>query len=159
MPLLRGVLEYDPTENASATIEVDHEDQLEHSYSLEAVLQGVERTGGKLSYWTQITPTWEGYVEGGGAYLSDSNGETSLGGSVAWRPFRVIDMQLALALDAMHYQDFSPYYYSPEIDVGTTLSLMGRVPICARSRSSTTAAAAPASRRRRASPTSVPRTA
>jgi tetratricopeptide (TPR) repeat protein len=129
MPLLRGALEYDPTENASATIEVSHEDQLEHSYSLEAVLQGVERTGGKLSYWTQITPTWEGYVEGGGAYLSDTNGEASLGGSAAWRPFRTVDMQIALALDAMHYQDFSPYYYSPEIDIGTTLSLMGRVPL------------------------------
>ncbi len=93
------------------------------------MLRGVQRTGGKLSYWTQITPTWEGYVEGGGAYLSDENGEVSLGGSVAWRPFRVIDAQIALALDAMHYEDFSPYYYSPEVDVGSTVSLMGRVPV------------------------------
>ena len=93
------------------------------------MLRGVQRTGGKLSYWTQITPSWEGYVEGGGAYLSDSNGEASLGGSVAWRPFAAIDAQLALALDAMHYQDYSPYYYSPDIDAGATVSVMGRVPI------------------------------
>ncbi len=129
IPLLRGVVEYAPSEDAVAAVEIAHEDQLERSYSLESVLRGVERTSGKLSYWTQITPTWEGYVEAGGAYLSDSNGEASLGGSVAWRPFRAIDMQIALALDAMHYEDFSPYYYSPEIDVGTTVSLMGRVPI------------------------------
>jgi tetratricopeptide (TPR) repeat protein len=128
-PVGRAVLEYAPDESAVAAVEIAHEDQLERSYSLEGVLRGIQRSSGKLSYWTQITPTWEGYVEGGGAYLNDSNNEESLGGSVAWRPFRAIDMQIALALDAMHYAEFSPYYYSPEVDVGGTVSLMGRVPI------------------------------
>jgi hypothetical protein len=128
-PVGRGVLEYAPDENAVAALEIAHEDQLERSYSLEGVLQGVQRSSGKLSYWTQITPAWEGYVEGGGAYLTDSNGEASLGGSAAWRPFAGIDMQIALALDAMHYKDYSPYYYSPQIDVGATASVMGRVPL------------------------------
>lgn len=128
-PVGRVVAEYAPDEGAVAALEIAHADQLERSYSLEGVLEGVQRTSGKLSYWTQITPTWEAYVEGGGAYLTDSNSEASLGGSVAWRPFRAIDMQIALALDAMHYADFSPYYYSPEVDVGGTVSVMGRVPI------------------------------
>ena len=127
--LARGVLEYAPDENAVAALEVDHGDQLEHSYSLESVQQGIGRTGGKLSYWRQLSRAWEGYGEVGGAWLSDSNGEIAMGGSVAWRPFPAVDVQIALALDAMHYQDASPYYYSPDVDLGGTLSLMGRVPI------------------------------
>jgi tetratricopeptide (TPR) repeat protein len=127
--LARGVLEYAPDENAVAALEVDHGDQLEHSYSLESVQQGVARTGGKLSYWRQLSRAWEGYGEVGGAWLSDSNGEVTMGGSVAWRPLPAVDVQIAMALDAMHYQDVSPYYYSPDLDLGGTLSMMGRVPI------------------------------
>ena len=127
--LARGVLEYAPNENAVAALEVDHGDQLEHSYSLESVQQGIARTGGKLSYWRQLSSAWEGYGEVGGAWLSDSNGEIAMGGSVAWRPFPAVDVQIAVSLDAMHYQDLSPYYYSPDIDLGGTLSMMGRVPI------------------------------
>jgi hypothetical protein len=127
--LARGVLEYAPSEDAVAALAVDHGDQLEHSYSLESVQEGISRTGGRLSYWRQISSAWEAYGEVGGAWLSDSNGEIALGGSVAWRPFPAVDVQIALALDAMHYQDVSPHYYSPDVDLGGTLSMMGRVPI------------------------------
>jgi tetratricopeptide (TPR) repeat protein len=127
--LARGVLEYAPNENAVAALAIDYGDQLEHSYSLESVQQGIGRTGGKLSYWRQLSSAWEGYGEVGGAWLSDSNGEIAMGGSVAWRPFADVDVQIAMSLDAMHYEELSPYYYSPDIDLGGTLSMMGRVPI------------------------------
>ena len=127
--LARGLLEYAPSENAVAAIEVAHGDQLENSYSFASVQQGIGRTGGTLSYWCQLNRAWEAYAAVGGAWLTDSNGEISLGGSTAWRPFPALDVQIALALDSMRYQDASPYYYSPAIDLGGMLSVMGRVPI------------------------------
>ena len=127
--LVRGLLEYAPSENAVAALEVAHGDQLEQSYSFASVQKGIGRTGGTLSYWRQLNSAWEAYAALGGAWLTDGNGEIALGGSAAWRPFRAIDMQIALALDSMRYQDASPYYYSPDIDLGGMLSVIGRVPI------------------------------
>ena len=127
--LARALLEYAPSENAVAAIEVAHGDQLEQSYSFASVQKGIGRTGGTLSYWRQLNGAWEAYASVAGAWLTDSNGEIALGGSAAWRPFRAIDVQIAFALDSMRYQHASPYYYSPDIDLGGTLSVMGRVPI------------------------------
>ncbi len=127
--LARGLLEYAPSENAVAALEVTHGDQLEQSYSFASVQQGIGRTGGNLSYWRQLNSAWEAYASVGGAWLTDSNGALSLGGSAAWRPFPAIDAQISLALDSMRYQDASPYYYSPAIDLGGMLSVVGRVPI------------------------------
>lgn len=127
--LARAVVEYAPTENAVAAIEVAHGDQLEHSYSFASVQQGIGRTGGTISYWRQLNSAWEAYAAFGGASITDGNGELALGGSVAWRPFPAIDAQIALALDSMRYQDASPYYYSPDIDLGGMVSVLGRVPI------------------------------
>ena len=127
-PLARAVVEYAPTENAVAAIEVAHGDQLEHSYSFESVQQGIGRTGGTISYWRQLNSAGRA-TQHSVAHTSATQRRTPLGGSVAWRPFPAIDVQIALALDAMHYQDASPYYYSPDIDLGGMVSVMGRVPI------------------------------
>lgn len=127
--LARGLLEYAPSENAVAALEVSHGDQLEQSYSFASVQENIGRTAGTLSYWRQLNSAWEAYAALGGAFLTDSNGEVALGGSAAWRPFPAHDMQIALAIDSMHYENASPYYYSPEIDLGGMLSAMGRVPI------------------------------
>ena len=129
MPLARASLEFDPRENTSLGLELSYEDMLERSYSLESVLENVRRTAAKASAWRQLTPGIEGYAEAGSALLSDSNAEFWAGTSFAWKPFPEREVRLALSLDAQRYQDYSEYYYSPELDLGATLSLMGRLPV------------------------------
>lgn len=129
VPLARGSLEFDPQENTSLGLELSYEDMLEHSYSLESVLRDIRRGALKLSAWRQLTGSVEGYAEAGSALISDSNAEFWSGASVAWKPFAEHEVRLALSMDAQRYQDYSEYYYSPELDVGATLSLMGRLPV------------------------------
>ena len=129
VPLARASIEFDPRENTSLGLELSYEDMLERSYSLESVLENVRRTAAKASAWRQLTPGIEGYAEAGSALLSDSNAEFWAGTSFAWKPFAEREVRLALSLDAQRYQDYSEYYYSPELDLGATLSLMGRLPV------------------------------
>lgn len=129
VPVARGTLEFDPVENTSLGLELGYEDLLERSYSLESVLENVHRGGGKVSVWRQVTPWLEAYAEAGAGLLSDANRDWFAGASAAWRPFAETDVRVALALDAASYQDDSDFYYSPELDLGATLSLAGRIPI------------------------------
>jgi tetratricopeptide (TPR) repeat protein len=129
VPLARGTLEFSPVENTSFGLELAHDDMLERSYSLESVLRNVRRSSGKLSAWAQLTPSIEGYAESGGALLSDANAEFFAGTSLSWKPLEQYDVRMALAIDASRYQDYSAFYYSPEVDLGATLSLVGKIPI------------------------------
>jgi hypothetical protein len=129
VPLARGGFEWSPVENTSIGFELGYEDLLERSYSLESVLENVRRTGAKLSVWRQLTPSIEGYAETGGGLISGSNGDAYGGASLSWKPFAEHDLRIALALDASRYAERSDYYYSPELDLGTTLSLAGRIPV------------------------------
>lgn len=129
VPLARASVEFDPRENTSLGLELSYDDMLERSYSLESVLENVRRSAAKASAWRQITPSIEGYAETGGAWLSDSNAEFWGGTSFAWKPFAKHEVRLALSLDAQRYQDYSEYYYSPELDLGATLALTGRLPV------------------------------
>ncbi|RIK97110.1 MAG: hypothetical protein DCC71_21925 [Proteobacteria bacterium] len=129
VPLARAGVEWTPRENTSLSFELSHDDMLERSYSLESVLENVRRRGGKASLWRQLTPSTELYAESGGAWISGGNGETYGGASLSWRPFAAHEVRLALAVDASRYQERSDFYYSPAVDLGTTLSLFGRIPI------------------------------
>jgi tetratricopeptide (TPR) repeat protein len=128
-PLARASLELDPNEGTSLGVELSYDDMLERSYSLESVLRDVRRSGGKVSWWSQLTPALEGYAEAGGAWLSDGNEELFAGGSASWRPFAERELRVVLSLDASRYGDYTEVYYSPELDAGATLSLLGRLPI------------------------------
>lgn len=129
VPLARASLDFDPRENTSLGLELSYEDMLERSYSLESVLRDLRRSAAKLSAWRQLTSSVEGYAEAGSAWISDSNAEFWAGSSFAWKPFAEHEVRLALSLDAQRYQDYSEYYYSPDLDLGATLSLMGRLPV------------------------------
>lgn len=129
VPLARGVVEYEPRENVSFAFEAAHDDMLERSYSLESVLKNVRRTSGKLSAWSQLAPSLEGYAETGGAFMSDSNAELFAGGSLSWKPVERYDVRLALAIDASGYSEYTEYYYAPELDLGSTFSVIGKLPI------------------------------
>lgn len=129
VPVARASVEFDPRENTSLGLELSYEDMLERSYSLESVLENVRRSAAKASAWRQLTPAIEGYAEAGSALLSGSNAEFWGGTSFAWKPFAEREVRLALSLDAQRYQEHSDYYYSPELDLGATLSLMGRLPV------------------------------
>jgi tetratricopeptide (TPR) repeat protein len=129
LPLARGGFEWMPVENTSIGFEMSYDDLLERSYSLESVLENVRRGGAKLSAWRQLTPSIEGYAETGGGLISGSNGDVYGGASVSWKPFERHDVRVALALDASRYAEYSPYYYSPELDLGTLVSLAGKLPL------------------------------
>src|SRR4030095_16389610 len=105
-----------------------YEDLLERSYSLESVLENVHRAGTKLSGWRQVTPSIEADAEAGAGTLSDGNADCFAGLSTSWKPFAEHDLRVALALDAGRYQRHSEFYYAPELDLGATLSLAGRIP-------------------------------
>ncbi len=128
-PVARGTLEFAPTETTSLGLEVGYEDLLERSYSLESVLENVRRGGAKLSFWHQVTPSIESYVEGGAGLLTDANADFFAGASTSWKPFAEHDVRVSLGVDASRYQDHSDFYYSPELDLGATLSVAGRLPI------------------------------
>jgi tetratricopeptide (TPR) repeat protein len=128
-PVARGSLEFAPAENTSLGLELGYEDLLERSYSLESVLENVRRGGAKVSWWHQVTPSIEAYAEGGGGLLTDSNADFFAGASTSWKPFRERDVRVSLGLDGSRYQDHSDFYYSPELDLGATVSVAGRLPI------------------------------
>lgn len=129
VPLARVGLQWTPRENTSVAFELSHDDMLERSYSLSSVLENVRRRGGKATLWRELRPGTELYAEAGGAWLSGGNGEMFSGTSVSWRPFAKHEVRVALSGSATRYQERSPFYYSPAFDVGTTLSLFGRIPI------------------------------
>ena len=132
MPLARGVLEYDPSEDAVArargrarATSSSTATRSKRCCRASSARAASSRTG------RQITPTWEGYVEARRRVPQrlerrDRRSEAASRGD----PFAPSTCRSRSRSTRMHYQDFSPYYYSPDIDLGATLSLMGRVPIC-----------------------------
>ena len=128
-PLARAALEFVPDEGTAAAFEVRHDDLIERSFSLASALRGIGDTTARASLWRQLAPAWEGYAALEGSLFTDGNGQGAAGASVAWRPSSERDLLLGLSVDAQKYGRYSRYYYSPDLDAGTTLSLRGGLPL------------------------------
>jgi tetratricopeptide (TPR) repeat protein len=128
-PLARAGLEYSPDERTALGLELRHDDLLERSFSLASVLRGIGDTTLAATSWRQVAPGWETWTGVEASLFTDGNGQASLAGSIAWKPWRERQVLFGLAAGGGSYRDPSAYYYSPELDASGTVSVQGRLPI------------------------------
>ena len=128
-PLARGGLEYTPDERTSLGLELRYTDLLERANSLASALRGYGDTSLRASVWRQLSDRFEGYAAGEGAWITDGNALGLLEGSVGWRPWPARELTLGVAAEVQHFARHSDFYYSPDLDVETMVTLAGRLPI------------------------------
>jgi hypothetical protein len=124
--LARGELEFTANSRTVAGLTIDHGDFLERSYSLAAVLDGLDDTSARISLWRGISEAFDAYLFVEGSRISDGNRRINLGVASSWRPWAERDLRAALSLGFLRYWKNSDLYYDPDSDFEATLSVAGR---------------------------------
>lgn len=119
-------VEIAPNETTQLTASVEHRDHLDFSDSFLAVQEGIVGTYPRATLWKALGEHWEAYTALGFGWLNDHNRRLDLAGSLSFRPW--LDEELRVGVDAgwLRYEDDSPFYYSPESDLGARLSVSYR---------------------------------
>jgi hypothetical protein len=114
-----------PLSSPGQAREIDHGDFLERSYSLDAVLDGLDDTSARLSVWRGISEALDAYLYVEGSWISDGNERINLGIGPSYRPWRNRDFRAGLSFSFLKYTKSSDLYYDPDLDIEATLSVAG----------------------------------